>query len=88
MSGTAMKTGIYVRVSTEEQAQEGFSVRAQTEKLKSYALIKEWEIYNIYSDEGISGKNITDRLAESWYNSERRPAWIISDTKLSLWTTI
>ena len=58
-----MKTGIYVRVSTEEQAQEGFSIRGQTEKLKSYSLLKDWEIYNIYADEGISGKNIVDRPA-------------------------
>ena len=55
------KTGIYVRVSTEEQATEGFSIRGQTEKLKAYALIKEWDIYDIYTDEGISGKNIVDR---------------------------
>ena len=57
------KTGIYVRVSTEEQAQEGYSVRGQTEKLKAYSLLKDWEIYNIYADEGISGKNIVDRPA-------------------------
>ncbi|MDR2559530.1 MAG: recombinase family protein [Oscillospiraceae bacterium] len=65
MKGTAKKlsTGIYVRVSTEEQAQEGYSVRGQTDKLKSYALIKEWDIYDIYADEGISGKNIIDRPA-------------------------
>ena len=60
---TTLQTGIYVRVSTEEQVQEGFSIRGQTEKLKQYALLKEWEIYNIYSDEGISGKNIVDRPA-------------------------
>jgi len=58
-----LSTGIYVRVSTEEQVQEGYSVRAQTEKLKSYALLKDWDIYDIYSDEGISGKNIVDRPA-------------------------
>jgi len=58
-----LSTGIYVRVSTEEQAQEGFSIRGQTEKLKSYALLKDWDIYDIYSDEGISGKNIVDRPA-------------------------
>lgn len=57
------KTGIYVRVSTEEQAQEGFSVRGQIEKLKAYSLIKEWDIYDIYADEGISGKNLTERPA-------------------------
>ncbi|MCL2354398.1 MAG: recombinase family protein [Oscillospiraceae bacterium] len=60
---TNLSTGIYVRVSTEEQAQEGFSIRGQTEKLKAYALLKEWDIYNIYSDEGISGKNIVERPA-------------------------
>ena len=43
-------TGIYVRVSTEEQAQEGFSVRAQIEKLKSYALLKDWDIFNVYAE--------------------------------------
>ena len=59
----SLQTAIYVRVSTEEQVQEGFSVRGQTEKLKSYALLKDWEIYNIYSDEGISGKNVVDRPA-------------------------
>ena len=58
-----METGIYLRVSTEEQAQEGFSIRGQQQKLKDYALIKDWTIYKIYSDEGISGKNITDRPA-------------------------
>jgi len=59
----ALRTAIYVRVSTDEQAQEGFSIRAQTDKLKSYALLKDWQIYDVYSDEGISGKNIVDRPA-------------------------
>ena len=54
-----METAIYVRVSTEEQAQEGFSIRAQEQKLKDYVRIKDWSIYKIYADEGISGKDIT-----------------------------
>ena len=58
---TSAKVGIYVRVSTEEQATEGFSIRGQIEKLSDYAKIRDWEVYNIYSDDGISGKNITDR---------------------------
>jgi len=58
-----METGIYVRVSTEEQAQEGYSIRAQEQKLKDFARIKDWSIYKIYADEGISGKNITQRPA-------------------------
>jgi len=59
----SLSTAVYVRVSTDEQAQEGFSIRAQTDKLKAYALLKEWDIYGIYADEGISGKNIVDRPA-------------------------
>lgn len=58
-----MDTGIYVRVSTEEQAQEGFSIRAQEQKLKDYVRIKDWSIYKIYTDEGISGKDIKGRPA-------------------------
>jgi len=38
-----MKTAIYVRVSTEEQAKEGYSIRAQIDKLKSYVGFKDWE---------------------------------------------
>ena len=37
----SLRTGIYVRASTEEQAQEGFSIRAQTDKLKAYTLLKD-----------------------------------------------
>ena len=53
--------GIYVRVSTDEQALNGFSIRAQIEKLSSYCKIKEWDIFKIYKDEGISGKTIDER---------------------------
>ena len=56
-----METGIYVRVSTEEQVKEGYSIRGQEQKLKDYARIKDWEVYDVYIDEGISGKNITAR---------------------------
>lgn len=58
-----IKTGIYVRVSTEEQAQEGYSIRAQEQKLRDFSRIKEWGVYDVYIDDGISGKNITDRPA-------------------------
>lgn len=56
-----INTGIYIRVSTEEQANNGYSIRAQEEKLKSYASIKDWNVFSVYIDEGISGKNIVDR---------------------------
>jgi len=58
-----ISTGIYLRVSTEEQVRDGFSIRAQEEKLRSYAMAKDWHIYNVYADEGISGKDIDGRPA-------------------------
>ncbi len=53
-----MNTGIYIRVSTEEQAQKGFSLEAQKEKLTWLAHIKDWNIINVYEDKGISGKDL------------------------------
>lgn len=54
---------IYVRVSTEEQATEGYSISAQLQTLRQYTNLHGWEIVEEYVDEGISGKNIKDRPA-------------------------
>ena len=56
-----MQTAIYCRVSTEEQATEGFSIHAQKDKLTKYALSNDWDIVDYYVDDGISGKNLTER---------------------------
>ncbi len=50
-----VKVGIYVRVSTREQAEEGYSVEAQLEKLKLYCKSKEWIVIDEYIDGGFSG---------------------------------
>lgn len=49
--------GIYIRVSTEDQAREGFSLPEQKERLKEFCQFKKYEIYKIYKDAGISAKN-------------------------------
>ena len=49
---------IYVRVSTEEQAQEGQSIQAQIEVLTQYCKLFGLGIYKTYKDLGLSGKNI------------------------------
>ena len=56
-----LSTAIYIRVSTEEQAKEGFSIKAQKIKLSQYALARDWKIFDYFIDDGISGKNIKDR---------------------------
>lgn len=55
-----MKVAIYVRVSTLEQAEEGYSIDEQIDTLKKYCEVKKWNIYDVYSDPGLSGSN-TDR---------------------------
>ena len=49
--------GIYVRVSTEEQSREGFSLKEQEERLKEFCNFKRYEIYKVYKDAGVSAKN-------------------------------
>ena len=55
--------GIYIRVSTEDQAREGFSLGEQEEKLRQLCKYKDFEIFKIYKDAGISAKNMKDRPA-------------------------
>ncbi len=63
--------GIYIRVSTFDQAREGFSLREQEERLKEFCKFKRYNIYKVYQDAGISAKN------------DKRPAYqeIIEDVK-------
>jgi len=48
---------IYTRVSTEEQAQGGFSLDAQLGKLRDYSRLMEWAIAGEYIDGGFTGRN-------------------------------
>ncbi|GKU81245.1 recombinase family protein [Niallia sp. NCCP-28] len=52
-----MTVGIYIRVSTLEQANEGYSIGAQKERLTAYCAAQGWNDYKYYIDEGITGKN-------------------------------
>ena len=49
-----MKAALYIRVSTQEQATEGYSLDAQLQKLTSYANYMHYEISGVYRDEGQS----------------------------------
>ena len=55
------KAVLYARVSTEEQATEGYSINAQKELLYEYANKNNIEIIEEYIDEGKSGKSIEGR---------------------------
>ena len=73
-----MKVACYLRVSTLDQAQDGYSIAEQEDKLKKFCDIKDWQVYKIYKDPGFTGSNIN------------RPGMqnLIRDTKLKKFDTV
>ncbi len=53
-----MRVAIYVRVSTLEQAREGFSIPAQIESLRAFCKSMQWEIVVEYIEDGKSAKDL------------------------------
>ncbi|MEA4972953.1 hypothetical protein SDC9_108704 [bioreactor metagenome] len=60
-----MRVGIYARVSTQEQAQEGYSIDAQKERLGNYCKAKDWKVVANYIDAGYSGSNLNRPAMQS-----------------------
>lgn len=52
------RAALYIRVSTLEQAQEGYSVGEQRERLIAYCKAQDWLIADIYVDGGYTGSNL------------------------------
>lgn len=52
------RAALYIRVSTLEQAQEGYSIGAQKERLIAFCKAHDWTIADIYIDGGYTGSNI------------------------------
>ena len=55
--------GLYIRVSTEDQAREGFSLPEQEKRLRAMCEFKGYEVYKVYEDAGISAKTGIKRPA-------------------------
>ncbi|WP_435924022.1 recombinase family protein [Paenibacillus sp. DYY-L-2] len=54
----------YVRVSTQGQAKDGYSLSYQQDAIRSYCQEQGWNLMNIYSDEGISGAKVDEEALE------------------------
>ena len=62
-----MTVALYVRVSTQEQAQEGYSIGEQTDRLRKYCAAKDWSVFRVYTellgvlyDKGCGAEKILD----------------------------
>lgn len=73
---SVVRVAVYTRVSTEDQAKEGFSLAAQEERLRAYCQARGWEIAGTYRDDGHSGRNV------------RRPAYQRMMEERDRWDTI
>lgn len=58
-----MNAVLYIRVSTLDQAREGYSLDAQRRSLSEWCTAHGYHILQIYEDAGISGKDIKHRPA-------------------------
>lgn len=63
MSGNALRAAIYTRVSTEGQAEEGYSLDSQERLARERCSREGWEVVGVYTDAGISGKDVQHRPA-------------------------
>lgn len=53
-----LRCAMYTRVSTEDQAREGFSLRAQEARLRAYAGARGWQVAGEYRDDGFTGTDV------------------------------
>ncbi|MCE5296019.1 MAG: recombinase family protein [Euryarchaeota archaeon] len=52
-----MRAAVYARVSTDDQARDGFSIAAQQKRMAAYCKARGWQVAGEYTDEGFSGRN-------------------------------
>lgn len=76
MDAQPIQVAIYTRVSTEDQAKEGFSLDAQLEKLRAYCTARSWTIQGEYVDDGYSGRKT------------KRPAYASMMEKIDEWDAL
>ena len=53
-----MRCGIYVRVSTDDQRDNGYSIDSQLRMIKEYCEKNDYSIVDVYNDAGYSGKDL------------------------------
>lgn len=60
---------IYIRVSTARQAEEGFSIPQQKERLEKYCAAMDWNVADVYIDDGYTGGDMNRPGLKSLINA-------------------
>ena len=61
----SIRVALYVRVSTDKQAEFGMSLDAQKAELERYCRDRNWTVAGLYIDGGFSGKNTARPVSHS-----------------------
>ena len=73
-----IRAALYARVSTEEQAINGYSLDAQLEKMRAFCIVHDYEVAEEYVDDGFSGKAYRNRPAYMhMFSPEEMKRWDI-----------
>ncbi|MFB6366563.1 recombinase family protein [Paenibacillus elgii] len=54
----------YIRVSTQGQAKEGYSLAYQRDEIEAYCAAHGWNLLHVYEDAGISGAEVDEEALE------------------------
>ncbi len=72
------RVAIYIRVSTEDQAREGYSLEVQSEYLLNFATREKWQLHSpegsakVYEDDGYSGYSLDRPAFEALMSDARK----------------
>lgn len=56
------KVALYIRVSTTGQVNDGYGLEAQKKELEKYCKVRDYQIYKLFCDAGVSGKDTKHRI--------------------------
>ena len=61
-----MRCGVYVRVSTDDQRDNGYSIDSQLKMIKEYCEKNDYDIVEVYNYAGHSGKDLMDQKCKDY----------------------
>jgi len=75
----------YIRVSTQGQARDGYSLKYQEDEIKAYCKEQGLNLIHIFRDEGISGAKLNEEALEIDRWAYRRCWLTFRLSKLIMW---
>lgn len=72
---TGSRAALYARVSTDEQAEEGYSLGAQLEVMRTYCEINDLLVAEEYVDDGYSGRSTRRPAYTHMFSPDERGKW-------------